>query len=830
MNRFNARDRSTIKILNDRENFRKVIESREFNLKKRKELQKILAEQTEKLYNAQQKKVKKIKAGRGKNLRGELARNKNLQRRFERGERRYAETEEPRVVGDPAPIVNIAGGAVAAPMTPEDRQLAMARLQLQAQQQQNQFILQDRRDREELAIRRGEAQGNLLLDQQRIAQEQEEQRGNRLIAEGRNRLDDYNNRERLRLDAAIAQGNLMAEQNRQRAQERQEDRRMEAHEAQIEANVDFELERNRLRELEIENNRAIAAEQQAIRRIELEAQRDNIPIPEIDAGPRNQPFNIGDHQFLGAMLQGLAQDRHREREAGQNLVRQFLEHNERVQGNLSNDILNQLFARAQQEGLRVQGHEAPQGPNPTPAASVITLPDRDRGQEIASEVRSILRSQPPPSYRDAVEGAQSRGALTELEQELNRPDPRLNADLDALQAQLNRSADNVQRFLAGAQPDAPPQDPDEVSSITFSEFERRVDAAEAEFDATSEGARRALEAERFNRENPFYLLEYDNPLADIELTQSQAESFDRQAAETTERELEALRDQGLTVQRLAQIQNREREGQGRFIMIERAEALERGLDQEQIEIGQQEQAVEEGAGVGVLQQAGEAVGGALVGAGGAIAGGVAEAGLGVLQGAGQAIVDQLPTPGQVGQAVGRGAIDLGGAVLGAGARAIGGLAQAGAEAIAGQGEVEDLPDELPVIPEATDEGELLEDIPISTQNPAEIANNTRDFDFGEFIIHQQQQADKQRRPTLLEQQQGPKYSIENTSDRPHKKLAPGERVNIVAYGKDAKDDSIGYYGSLNPASNRREGQPTKLQNKALNKSIDKGFLKLHKNF
>ena len=35
---------------------------------------------------------------------------------------------------------------------------------------------------------------------------------------------------------------------------------------------------------------------------------------------------------------------------------------------------------------------------------------------------------------------------------------------------------------------------------------------------------------------------------------------------------------------------------------------------------------------------------------------------------------------------------------------------------------------------------------------------------------------------------------------------------------------------VNPASNRREGLPTQLQLKALNKSIDKGYLKLHKNY
>ena len=99
-----------------------------------------------------------------------------------------------------------------------------------------------------------------------------------------------------------------------------------------------------------------------------------------------------------------------------------------------------------------------------------------------------------------------------------------------------------------------------------------------------------------------------------------------------------------------------------------------------------------------------------------------------------------------------------------------------------------------------------------------------DFDYGDFIVHHAEQADKQRPPTLLERQQGAKYSVSNTSDRVHKKLQPGEKVDIVAYGKDKKDDSVGFYGSLNPASNRQQGQPTKLQLKALKKSMDKGYL------
>ena len=596
-------------------------------------------------------------------------------------------------------------------MTPEDRQIALQRLQLQAQQQQNQFILQDRRDREELAIRRGEAQGNLLLGQQRLAQEQEDNRNRNLIEQGRLNIEDYNNRERLRLDAAIAQGNLQQEQLRQQREQERDNRRQEAHEGEILANINLELERNRLRELEIENDRAIRAEEQAIRRLELQAQRENIPIPEIEGGERPQPFNIADHQFIGNLLTGLAQDRHREREATNNLIQQFIEHQERVQGNVSPDLLQRLFTSAQQLGLRVVGQEAQQSPNPPPPSYSQVQPSVD---DVASNVRSILRNRGdviPLTDDTRREGTQTIGALTELEQELNRPDERLNQSIDELQQNLQRGADNVSRFLQTAEPDLPEIDPSEISSITSTEWDRRVNRAEQEFDQTEEGLQRLLESQRFNEENPYILIE--NPLEELELTRSQASAFDRQANETTERELEALRQQGITIQRLAELQEQERKQEKPAEpSAETLETIEQQLTEQQIDIGEEEQAIEEGAGVGVLQQA-----------------------------------------------------------------------------IVGGGQVEELEEGLQD-PEATDEGELLEEIPISTQNPAQIADDS--FDYGDFIVHHAEQSDKQRRPTLLEQQQGAKYSISNTSDRVHKKLKPGEKVDITSYGKDRKGESIGY--------------------------------------
>tara|TARA_R110000822_G_scaffold165349_5_gene305866 strand:- start:668 stop:2686 length:2019 start_codon:yes stop_codon:yes gene_type:complete len=672
MLRNNTRDRSTINMLNDRQNFLKVIKSREFNLERQKELKKLLAEQTNKLASLQNQKVKKLKQGRGKNLRGELVRNKNLQRRFERGERRYDETQEPRIVGDPAPVV--VGG-----VAPEDKEVAMARLQLQ-----------DRKQTQELAIQRGVAQGNLINTQ----------------------------------------------------------------------------ESNRLRALEIQNDRDIRVEEQALTRLKLEAERDNIPIPE---------FNIGNHQFFGNLLTGLSQDRHRERDATQNIIKQFQDHQERLAGGLSQDILNQLFNRAQASGLRVEGHQAPTGPNPNPP-SVIELPDRIGIETVANSVRSILRTRPTTENR-SIEGTQTHGALTELELELATP-----ASIPSM--------NNVQSFLEGATGDAPELDPDDASSITFSEFDRRVNKAEADLDQTSEGIARALEAERFNQENPFALV-IDNPINEINLTPSETSNLRKETDKTTEKELIELKKLGITTDRLSQ--------------------LSESIEQDEIKVGEAEQQIEEGAGVGVLEQVGQG----LV----QVAGGVVDAGLGVIQGAGQAIIDQLPTPNQTGQAIGRGAVAAGGALL----QGAGGIIQA----VAGEGRFEEVIEDIPdIVP--TDEGELLEEIPISMQNTAQISDNS--FDYAEFTNHHGTEASRRGPPTLAQRAQAPQYSIQNTSDRMHKKLSPGQRVDITSYGADKKGDTIGYFGAGAGVSagdgKRRE---TKLKLDILNNSIDKGFLKLHKN-
>ena len=101
----------------------------------------------------QQKKRKK-KSRKTKNLRGDLARNLTEQRRFTRGERREKDTEEPRIVGDPAPVP--AGFAY-------DPVIERRRLDIEeARDRQRQLErIADRREQArrqdaELAVRRGE--------------------------------------------------------------------------------------------------------------------------------------------------------------------------------------------------------------------------------------------------------------------------------------------------------------------------------------------------------------------------------------------------------------------------------------------------------------------------------------------------------------------------------------------------------------------------------------------------------------------------------------------------------------------------------------------------
>jgi len=101
-----------------------------------------------------EQKKKKKKARKTKKLRGDLSQNLQAQRRFEKGERRDKDTEEPRIVGDPKPV------PVGAAYDPE---IERRRLDIQqAAIDQNRLDrIADRaegrrRQEAELAVRRGE--------------------------------------------------------------------------------------------------------------------------------------------------------------------------------------------------------------------------------------------------------------------------------------------------------------------------------------------------------------------------------------------------------------------------------------------------------------------------------------------------------------------------------------------------------------------------------------------------------------------------------------------------------------------------------------------------
>ena len=124
-----------------------------------------LSERLKKQVKKTRKKTRKTKA-----LRGDLSQNLTAQRRFTRGERREKDTEEPRIVGEAAPVP--AGFAY-------DPGIERRRLDIEEARNRdaNLRALADRRDREraqerELAVRRGElaaARADRALERARIA-------------------------------------------------------------------------------------------------------------------------------------------------------------------------------------------------------------------------------------------------------------------------------------------------------------------------------------------------------------------------------------------------------------------------------------------------------------------------------------------------------------------------------------------------------------------------------------------------------------------------------------------------------------------------------------
>ena len=486
----NSINRSVLNNLNDRENLRKIIKSREFNLERQKELKKIIKETTENLIKAQKKKGNNLKKNRGKNLRGEYKINDALRRRYERGERRYKPGEEPRIYGDPAPAPAGGGGGGAAPMSAEDRQLK----------------------RDELA-------------------------------------------QQLQI----------------------ENRKLEFQEGQELAAIDYRNRLAELQELKLNNERDMRAEENEIRRLELEGRREDVPF-----------VNVGNEQFFNNLLSGVATEQQRAREHTERIMHELLEHNRRTQGNMGADIIEELFRRGRETGLRPPSEPASLLPNPAPP-NVISLPDA------------------PPPGRPLIEDRQ------DLVQEFLDSNSETHGGLGFGDNILDTSSEQ------------PPGSDD-----SGERFNRLVDEAEAVWSTTAEGLEQARRDEEARESLPDFLL-VDNPLAELELTESEAGRLDEQARERDRSELGTLIEEELQDLREQQI------------ATDRLNELENQVEEEQ---------VEEGAGVGLVEQAGQAVGGALVGA--------ADIGLraagGVLQGAGEAIAEQLPaipTAGEVGAAAGR---------------------------------------------------------------------------------------------------------------------------------------------------------------------------------
>ena len=220
-----------------------------------------------------------------------------------------------------------------------------------------------------------------------------------------------------------------------------------------------------------------------------------------------------------------------------------------------------------------------------------------------------------------------------------------------------------------------------------------------------------------------------------------------------------------------------------------------------IPVAQRVQEIEapaEPEGPGILQQAGEAVGGAVV----AGAGAVGRTGLGVVQGIGEGIYERLPAAPDVGVVLGRGlvagaevagnvAMAGGSRVLQAGAGALGyGDVEAEPELIAGGGDVEELEEE-----------EL--DQPGRVQNPQP---DLRDQSLRTFQSSAEELSG-QVRP-------GPRgargargglgFRVRNNTDRTIKRIEPGDVVDVI--GVEQGDDGRGRY-RLDTAPRTAGGRP-----------------------
>ena len=224
--------------------------------------------------------AKKLKKRRGKNLRGEVARSIREKKRFEVGERRYRDSEEPRIFGEAAPLQGGGGGVAYDPEVERERIRVQALGQLQTARLSNRRLDIEARQLDinrQLADRdRGEIQRQFNIQ----------------TAEDRDRLDeDTRQRERDR--------RLQREQQRQALDSEEYREQLKDYRAKKISKADIRLREKEIDILEQSEERKTAAEQRKHLQALAESQERLRPLRQPDlAEPVPEGLSQADREFL----------------------------------------------------------------------------------------------------------------------------------------------------------------------------------------------------------------------------------------------------------------------------------------------------------------------------------------------------------------------------------------------------------------------------------------------------------------------------------------------------------------------------------------------------
>ena len=341
------------------------------------------------------KTAKKLKKRKGRNLRGEVARNLREQKRFERGEVRDSPEQEPRIVGEQPqqqglsydPEVERERIRVQALGQLQTARIANRRLELEARQLdinrqqanadraelQRQFNLQDRSRAEQLDLQRRELQS--ILDRQEDDRERFD-------------LDIRERKKERKLQRDIqAQAFAQAEEDRRLAE-----RRLGAEGAR-------EIDRLRIEEESKERELDLLE-----RQIDLEEQK--FQQQQVDLNPRSEGLSQADREFLQrGFQQGLEEVERRIGESEARTQQQIKEHADRV--------------------------AAQKPPAPTEIKLVQPPQTGPSAGDIAKKVREALKEQaigisPPPSPQQSP---RQRIQIKEVEEEDTPPPSPRPADI-----------------------------------------------------------------------------------------------------------------------------------------------------------------------------------------------------------------------------------------------------------------------------------------------------------------------------------------------------------------------------------------------------------------